>query len=70
MVNQSQNSLGTAMRMWATYSLGFRSIVIIVFDLFFSLKLNELIFFVGLKCIKNGIQLTFRIKITQNLSKL
>ena len=45
MVNQSQNSLGTAMRMWATYSLGFRSIVIIVFDLFFSLKLNELIFF-------------------------
>ena len=33
-IHQSQNSLGTAMRMWATFNLSFRSIAFIGFDLF------------------------------------
>ena len=35
-VDQSQNSLGTAMQMWATSNLSFRSIAFTVFDLFCS----------------------------------
>ena len=52
MLDQSENSKGTVMQMWVTFSLGFRSIAFIVLDSFCSLKFNELNFFVGLNCIK------------------
>jgi len=69
-LDQFQTSLGTAMRMCATFNLSFSSTALYFLIYFAPKSLINSIINVGLSCIKNGIHLTFRSKITQKLSKL